>query len=540
VIWRWGTVRARRAAAATWPARWLPAGLAAGAVLSLLPAGSAPAERGRGPAWSRPVTLAGPCRRGALLAPRVAVPSEGPSLRTGAGAVVWATGATGAAGAAGCGGSGPPGRLVVARLGAAEQAGTQSAPPLHGTPAGLLEAAGTSFGRLVATASVEAGEGAPVAEVLQGRAPVLEPAFSARSRGAGPALAHAYLGDAAVATVRPEAIAVRVERHYQHEFEHPKLIAVGPQPVSALTITMDFRADVLVVWEQGGAVYAHMLRQSGRKDPTQRLGPSGPRPVLQALVSDNDHGMVAWSSTNGPRTSVYLDLSQAGVTFARARTLVSFEDPAHAGRLPGSLALIRLSTENVLMAWTAFEHGHYVVRSAPAVFAASRATTRLSDPDAQSVLAAFAPGAAGEAVAVWSGTATASNDASAGLGALWADRVAIVPHDRAQALRPALLARPGAGAGVSAAVDPGSDRALVAWLAPSSGAIQYATAAPSPAYSQRPPRGSAPPPHAGTHWVRIAAAAIAAIAIATALALLWRRRAQRARGAAAGSRERRL
>jgi LPXTG-motif cell wall-anchored protein len=301
---------------------------------------------------------------------------------------------------------------------------------------------------------------------------------------------------------------------------------------------------VLVVWEQGGSVFAHMLRQSGRPDPTQRLGPSAPRPLLQALVSDNDHGMAAWSTTSGARqrTRIYLDLSGAGVAFGPARRLVSFADPARAGSRPGSLSLIRLSTENVLMAWTDLEAGHYVVRSAPAVFAATRPTRRLSDPAGQSVLAGLAPGAAGEAVAVWSGTAAASADPRAGLPALWAARMAIAPHSRVVARRPALLAEPGTGATASVAVDPASDRPLVAWLVPASGTIEYASGSAPASYRQRAPIGSAPPPATGTgtHWVLIVAAAAGGAALLLAGLLLWRRRAQRAGGALASSRERRL
>jgi hypothetical protein len=508
--------------------------------LVLLAAPAAAAAQAHRPApssaWSRPARLAAACAP--TQPPRVVFPSEGPSLRTGPGAVVWATspGGCGAATAA----SGESAQLGVARLGAGERPAGAVVRPLRGALVRSLDAVGTSFGRIAVMTSFEAATGTPAGQVLQGRAPALAGGFSAHSYGAGPVLAHAYLGDAAAASVRRGAIAVRVERHYQRSFGHAELIPIRSQPVSALAITMDFRADVLVVWEQGGSVYAHMLRQSGRTDPTQRVGPSAPAPVLQALVSDNDHGMVAWSTTRGPRTSVYLDLSQAGVTFAPARELVAFDDPARVGERPGSLALTRLSTENVVMAWTALERGHYVVRSAPAVFASSRPAARLSNPAGQSVLAALAPGAAGEAVAVWTGTSAASADPRAGLAALWAARVGIVPGDRVQARPASLLAEPGAGAAASAAVDPASDRALVAWRDPASGAIEYSTAAASPAYSQRAPRGSAPPPSAGVHWVRIAAACLLALALALAAALLWRRRAQRAGRELAGSRERRL
>src|SRR6202043_3619392 len=137
--------------------------------------------------------------------------------------------------------------------------------------------------------------------------------------------------------------------------------------------------------QQNGAIYAHMLRASGRPERTQRVGVSAPDPQLRALVSDNDHGMIAWSTddvANGAqsRTRDYVALSDAGVRFTRPRLLASFVDPARVGLRPGSLALVRLSTENVLLAWTDAEHGHYVVRAAPAVFAAARGGALVSGP----------------------------------------------------------------------------------------------------------------------------------------------------------------
>jgi hypothetical protein len=77
----------------------------------------------------------------------------------------------------------------------------------------------------------------------------------------------------------------------------PAAIAAGAGlgRIAVAAATRDrYRSDVLIAWQQGGSIYAHMLRDSGRSEPTQRVGASAPDPRLQALVSDDNHGMIAW------------------------------------------------------------------------------------------------------------------------------------------------------------------------------------------------------------------------------------------------------
>jgi hypothetical protein len=457
--------------------------------------------------------------------PQVVFPSEAPDLPTGPGAIVWATRA-GRCGPPATRSSRPAWRLELAAFDPSERAAIRSTRPLEGEFSGELAAAGASFGRVAVAAGLW-GAASPAAAVMQARAgtPLGPPSLSAGSRLA---LTRAYLGDAAIATVRGSAIAVRVQRHFSKRFGPARLIPIMRGRVSALAATMDYRSDVLVVWQQEGAVYAHMLRASKRADPTQRVGPSAPGPQLQALVSDNDHGMIAWSSTEAPgrsgsRTRTYLDLSAAGVRFGRPRLLASFRDPAAAGALTGSLELVRLSSENVVMAWTDLKNGHYVVRGAPAVFAVGRPAALLSDPHRQGVLAGLAPGRAGEAIALWTSTPHAAADPRAARTELWAARTFVGPHGRLAVLRPEMIAAPGAGAAVSIAVDPANDRAVAAWLAPGASvhyAVSRATSRSAPPLAARAAVGAA-----GVHWLRIALAAAVALAGLAAL-VLWRRRRQ--------------
>jgi hypothetical protein len=337
------------------------------------------------------------------------------------------------------------------------------------------------------------------------------------------ALARAYLGDIALASVTPGAISVRVQRYFRHRFGPARSIPIGAGRVSALTATMDYRSDVLVAWQQNGSIYAHMLRSYPRADPTQRLGPSGPKPQLQALVSDNFHGMVAWSTTDDrpgaqARTQIHLDLSAAAVRFGKPLLLASYPDPARAGERPGSLALVRLSGENVVLAWTAAERGHYVVRAAAALVAATRPTTLLSDPARDAVLADLAPGPEDEAVALWSSPAGASAAGAHG-SELWTARTVIAHGDRLLSGGRARIATAGPNGAASVAVDPRSDRAVVAWRTQGTRSrIAYAVGPGAAGY--RPPA-----PRSGTHWLRITLAALAAVAaLALAGALSWRRR----------------
>jgi hypothetical protein len=490
--------------------------------------GSQGASVGRSPrAWSAPGVLA-ECRLAS--GPRVAFPSEGPATPTGTGAIVWASTAPR------CGSSSARSArwvLSVAAVGSTDRPTLVSRQQLEGAFPFTLAAVGASFGRVALTAASATDESAAgTIAVLQGGT---TPGFgwsrlTARS-ALPPALAHGYLGDVAMAAVAPgPEIDVRVERHSGHEFGRARSIPIRNGPVTALTATMDYRSDVLLAWQQNGAVYARMLRASGRSDPTQRVGPSDPNPQIHALVSDNDHGMIAWTSTEIPRrstarTRVYLSLSAAGVRLRAPELLAAFTDPQQVGRSPGSLALERLSTENVMLAWTVAEHGHYLIRAAPAVFAASGPATRLSDPHSQAVLADLAPGSAGEAIALWS---SAPRLGGGGLDAhrteLWATRTYIRPHAHVVFGVPEMIVRAGPNVAPTVAVDPANDRAVAAWMTVgATRRIEYSMRAGAVGYRPRPPLAAPLPPAPGTHSLRIALAAAGLIGVGL-LVLASRRR----------------
>ena len=471
--------------------------------------------------WSAPAGLPG-CASGS---PRVAFPSEGPFAPTGPGAIVWARGP--------CRPGGAGGRaLAIARLDDGRaRAGAAMGQAFRAAPA--LSAVGASFGR-VAVAAAPQGGGGDAGTLVQARAGD-QPARPALRAGAGQplALARAYLGDVATATVVPgPAIAVRVQRYFQHRFGPPRLIPIPAGRLGALVVTLDYRSDVLVAWQQSGSVYAHMLRASGRPEPTQRAGDATAKLQLQALVSDNDHGMLAWSSTSSegvPLTSVYYERSGRGVRFGAPRRLALFADPAGAGSTAGSLALVRLSNENVLLAWTQVRSGRYAVQVAPAVYAGRRPAALLSDPGSDSVLADVATGPEREAIAVWRSTPGGTGfDPSR--AELWTARTFTRPGDRPASASAVRLAAAGPLRGAGAGVDPASDRPVVAWLAGDPRPhVEYIAGRADPRYRPRAARGA-------THWLRITLAGLGSVALLAGLGLaLLRRRARRAAGRAGRS-----
>jgi hypothetical protein len=388
-----------------------------------------------------------------------------------------------------------------------------------------LGAVGGSLGRITVAVPSQrfGGSVGGATALLQGRStlPLGSPKLLTGA-SVPPALARGYLGDVAIATVVPgPAIAVRTERYFRSGFAPPRLVPIAAGRVTALTATMDYRSDILLAWQQNGAIYAHMLRASGRSDPTQGIGASDPYPQLQAVVSDNNHGMIAWSTTDTtasiPATRVYIDPSALGVRFGAPHLITEFSDPRQIGRSPGSLELVRLSSENVLLAWTAAEHGRYVVRAAPGLFAASGPSVRLSDAHREAVLAGLAPGPAREAVALWRGAPSPGSRATNGRSELWAARTFIARHDRPSSEKPELVLAAGAVA-PDLAVDPATDRAVAAWITSGpSPRIEYAVSL----------AGSVSSAAHGTDWLTVAlAAAGAAAAALLGLTLLRRRRAR--------------
>jgi hypothetical protein len=409
--------------------------------------------------------------------------------------------------------------LQLAWLGSGERAITNVRHALGPGTAPTFQAIGGSEGRVTA---VEPDGN--LVEVLQGQDNGQLGRVLALPSGGPAALSRAYLGDVAIAAVEPGGVlAVTVQRHYPGRFGAPTRIPIKPGPVTALTVAMDFRADVLVAWAQEGSIYAHLLRASGRSEATQRLGRSDPDPQLQATVSDNNHGMVAWSSTREaagaePRTVIRLALSGVNVRFAGSARVTVFDDPARVGHLAGSIALVRLAGENVMLAWTERQNGRYRVLLAPAVFAATRPPTIATAPGEQGALAGLAAGPANEAVVLW--RRLGANPAHLSEAPLWAARATFAVHDRVALANIAQASAEGSAAAPALGVNPGDDHAVVAWLGRTG--VRYSVASGKVGY--RPHAYVPPASGGGSHPVAASVAGVLLVIIAAGWFIHLRRR----------------
>ena len=458
--------------------------------------------------WSSPVALPG-C--GSIGPPLVAFPSAAPTLRSGTGAILW-QGNAGACTSA----------LVLAPLSTDDLA--RSPRVLHtssGAPVGLsgsLVSATTGRGRIVV-----AGD---VGTVTEGEA---GGAFARpQSLGGGPPLAAAssYLGDVALASVvhthsgASAAITLRIQRHSSDQLIAPRTIHAVGRRISALAVTLDYRGDVLVAWQARMSIYATVLHASGKLDAVQRVGASGPNAQLQALVSDDGRGIVAWASTRHASTSIYLNISAPALRFGPPLRLETFRPPAGVRLTAGSLRLTRLATESVIMAWTGMSDRHLAVRITPVLLGGPRPPATVSDPHTDAVLADLQPGPDGEVLALWTAGARRARSAQ-----IVAARGFVARGGHA-AFRPSeTIAIATASADPSVAIDPGNDRALVAWRgsAPDH-AVLFSARMPGPGMPYKPRRLARAPAQAPAGHRNWLLAVVAALALAAAAALVYLRR----------------
>jgi hypothetical protein len=457
--------------------------------------------------WSAPARPAG-CAAAlpAAAAPSVVFPSADPTTRSGPGALLWTA-------PRGCAAGATAGEAFGATL-AGDTPGVGQ--PLASDPVGLEEVAvtaGTATGQVVAV-----GSGA----LTEGR---IAGAFSAAQPLGGPAApvaaSSAYLGDVAVVSpVRTRAgwaIAVRVQRHYSESPARARLVPVGASPVEAVVAAMNYRADVLLVWASSGTVYARELAPAGALGPVQRLGhltAGSPDLELRALVSDDGHAIVAWRSQSvapggAPTTTVTLSISGGGLAFGAPRVLERFRDLGGFVPPAGSLRLLRLSSEAVMIAWTGVDADRYVVRASPVSLrrgawapvvisglgsgGVQTGANRASAGDA--VLADLAAGPGAEAFALWRVAPGSAGGAPNPLR--WAIRAArghYAGQGEVSFAVPELVAAPGPNGSPGVAVDPTSGRALAAWVTLAGGSgvgrIEYALRTPT---LVAPPASAIPP-----------------------------------------------
>jgi hypothetical protein len=430
-------------------ARWAGAWLCAAALLCAAPAAAR--------AWSPPAALA-PCASAG--APQVLFPSDSPSHATGAGAIVWPAGAS-CAGGAGA-------RLDVLRPGAAPAAPVQPRPP-GVDPRAPLAAAAAPGGRIAILGADPRHPGQGLA--LEGSAGGAFGALpGAATTAPAAALATAYLGDLALLTSR-EGLLLQVQRWFGGAAGAPRSVLAPARSPGSPTVAMDYRSDVLAAWTAGGGVWARAMPASGRILPAQRLGPAGARTRIAALLSDDNRAIVIWSTERAGATDVYFDQSATGPQFAHASRI------EHAPGLAASESapqLVRLSSESVVCAWVGASEGRSVLRTAPVDQHGLRAVATIAAPAGGDLLLdALAPGPRGEAAVLASEpVAGSAGTAAPGQATLLAARGIDAAPGRTLfgPLQP--VAAPGPVSGATVAVEPGTDRAIVAWRG-AAGTIEY-------------------------------------------------------------------
>ena len=408
------------------------------------------------PRWSPSATIP-TC--GPASDPHVVFPYSIPQSASGRGAILW-LGATPHCGSA------PT--LDSASLHSDDRLASARAISAAGAAGGPLETAMTTHGQLVAAYGV-AGR-AMLGETFAGHA------LGAPAPLGGPAelvaTANGYIGDAdVVSTAGPASrpvIELREQRHYETSFQPPVTFSSAASgPITALAVALDFRADSIVLWAQGGVLYARWITNSGVAHPIRALGPAGYAPQLAAVLSDNNHAFVMWTDEPPPgvsaATTIYLEHSGNEVTFGAPRTLVSFSEPAAQRLTPGSIALVRISpSEGVLAAWTWVSGANYVVSAAGLTSRGAVGTQTLSTPGVDLRLAALAAGPRDDALAVLESAPRASRGFDGTHQAILASRIPGAAGG-ASFEQPAQLAAAGLNGSPSVAVDPASDRAVVAW-----------------------------------------------------------------------------
>ena len=245
---------------------------------------------------------------------------------------------------------------------------------------------------------------------------------------------------------------------------------------------MDFRADSIVLWAQGGEVHAQWVTNAGRVYPPQVLGPAGYAPQLAAVLSDNNHAFAMWSDEPAPgaagEATIYLEHSGNNVSFpAQPHTLVAFGEPPAQRLTPGSIALARETpSEGVLAAWTYVAGGSFVVAAAGLTSGKVLAPWTISQSGADLRLAALATGPHDDFVAVLESAPRNATGFDATHQAILATRSMAGGPGGVAFETSTQLAAPGPDSAPSVAVDPDTDRAVVVWqtMSGSVPAVAYA------------------------------------------------------------------
>jgi len=427
------------------------------------------ASGARAASWTAPSTLQ-TCAPASD--PKVVFPFSSPSARSGRGAILWLGGAPSCAG-----GSGAQATLDSATLHSDDQPGVARAVVGGHQLTGPLESAAATSGQLIAVAG-DAGTpvgGRPEALLGEGLAGgVLHILTPLGGPDAPLATADGYIGDADIVSTATglggvALIELREQRHYAGSFARPVILDEGFAPITALAVGMDFRGDSLILWAQSGEVHAQRVTNLRRVYPAQVLGPAGYAPALAAVLSDNNHGFAMWTDEPAPgapgEARIYLEHSAANVAFpAVPRPLAAFAEPRVARLGPGSIALARVTpSEGVLAAWTLVQRGSFVVKAAGLTATTVLPPATIAQPGADLRLAALATGPLNDFVVVLESAPRGAGGFDTSQQTILAAHSVSGGPGGVSFETPTQLTQAGPNTEPSVAIDPDTDRAVVAW-----------------------------------------------------------------------------
>jgi hypothetical protein len=399
--------------------------------------------------WSATAVLARCPGEGA---PAVAFPANSPAHRTGDAMLAWEQGRTCAHGQG----------LRMAALDAHDLPGSERVladPPSDGHTG--VELTGAGAGRVLMS------DGGALREAW-GREDVDAPHARAAS---AVALATAYRGQAAalyaLPTGRGSALLLR-RSPSQAGAAKTTRVAITAAPIGALAVALDYRTEGLGVWQQGANVYARWLPRSSTEPRArvQRLGSAGTWPALTALISDDGRAIVAWLARERKYTRVYAAVSAPGVRFVAPHLLESYPNPHGSPPPDGSLRVIRLSSERVLLAWPGVEQGRYVVRVAHVALSGVQRPLTISAPrGAEALPTDLAPGNRQDALLAWTQAPAARATRAPAGQELFAAYGSLSAAGRPRFGAPEAVAASVAAGEARVAFDPDSDRAIAIWRA---------------------------------------------------------------------------
>jgi hypothetical protein len=161
---------------------------------------------------------------------------------------------------------------------------------------------------------------------------------------------------------------------------------------------------------------------------------------------------------------VYIDRSAPGVRFGAPQLLGRFHDPDGLPAPAASPALVRLSSESVMLAWAGAAAGHWVVHTAPIDLGGVGDVGTISASGTDALLAHLAAGPAGDAIVLWTEPSpTAAGPPDFSRQAIFAARGFDVYGAHGMFGAREQVAPPAPVSNASVAIDPDSDRAIAVW-----------------------------------------------------------------------------